>query len=793
MGEIIYEVQTMRNALIEMGKAILLLVTYTAIVTVARGQSVYVNPFIGATTAHNDVGGLGKTFPGAATPFGLVQVSPNTITGGDNGCGYSYEHTSIEGFAFTQMSGVGWYGDLGNFLVMPTTGPLQTFAGTLRHPECGYRSLYSKQSETASAGYYAVTLLKYGVRAEATAAPHSGMLRFAFPSGVERRIQIDLARRVGGTSVRQYVRVVDDHTIEGWMECTPDGGGWGDGGGDPNYTVYFYAEFSEPMHSHGVWSADIPADWPRHREDVESTRYQDRIAQARIIPDTPVMEGKHLGFYATFSASATQTPILLKAGISFVNIEGARSNLQADIHDWDFDAVHRHARSLWDDALQKIVVEGGSESDKRIFYTAMYHSMLDPRSITDVNGQYPGGDGTAHHATGFTKRSIFSGWDVFRSQFPLQTLINPQVVSDLINSLVSLAQQNGTRYLERWEFLNAYSGCMLGNPAVSVMANAYAEGIRSYNIDTAYAYAVNTCERFGNGDKGYTPGSISETLEYAYDDWCLSRLAAALGKKDDSAKYGRRAFNYKNTFDHTKNSFRPREANGQWAAWPAKGRLAQDYGCSESNPLQQGWFVPQDLDGMSILMGGKARTIDSLEVFFRRTPERMMWNQYYNHANEPVHHVAFLFNRLGAPWLTQYWTRAICRRAYHDNVEGLVGNDDVGQMSAWYILASIGLHPICPGDNRLEITSPVFGKATIHLDSVYANGHTFTIRAEHNSTENIYIQRAELNGKPYTRCWLDYADIAAGGELVLFMGPHPNKHWGLDQISQTNDKNAQSN
>jgi predicted alpha-1,2-mannosidase len=744
----------------------------------------YVDPFIGATTAHNDVGGLGKTFPGATTPFGLVQVSPNTITGGDNGNGYSYEHTSIEGFAFTQMSGVGWYGDLGNFLVTPTTGPLQTFAGTLQDPGKGYRSLYSKKDEQASPGYYAATLLKYHVRAEATAAPHSGILRLTFPSGTRPRIQIDLARRVGGTSVRQYVHVADDHTIEGWMQCTPDGGGWGDGGGDARYTVYFYAQFSEPMIAHGVWSADIPDGWKRHWEDVESARYQDRVAHARVIPDTSAMEGKHLGFYAGFTVG-DRRPILLKAGISFVSIEDAKANLQAEIAHWDFDAVHARARALWETALQKIIVEGGTKADKCIFYTALYHTMIDPRSFADINGRFPGGDGKPHQSNNYTKRTIFSGWDVFRSQFPLQTLINPRVVSDMINSLVTLAQENGTRYLERWEFLNAYSGCMVGNPAVSVLADAYAKGIRTFNIDTAYAYALNTCERFGNGDKGYAPGSISETLEFAYDEWCLSRLAAALGKTADSAKYARRALSYKNIYDPEKHSFRPKEANGQWTPWPAKGRLAQDYGCAESNPYQQGWFVPQDVDGLAQLMGGKEKAIADLVNFFQHTPETMMWNSYYNHANEPVHHIAFLFNRLGAPWLTQYWSRAICRRAYHDNVEGLVGNDDVGQMSAWYILASIGLYPLCPGDNRFEITSPVFNKATIHLDSAYTSGRTFTVQTVNNSPRNLYIQNATLNGKQYNRSWLDYADIAAGGTLVLYMGPQPNKHtWNIINHAQ---------
>jgi putative alpha-1,2-mannosidase len=294
----------------------------------------YINPFIGASTSAADAGiyhGLGKTFPGADTPYGMVQVSPNTMTGGDNGPGYSYEITSIEGFAFTQMSGIGWYGDLGNFLVMPTTGKMYTNSG--RYTDAvknGYRSHYLKSSEKATAGYYSAYLTDYKIKAEATAAPHSGMLRFTFPQNKQSRIQIDLARRVGGTSTSQYVKMVNDHTIEGWMKCTPDGGGWGDGAGHADYTVYFYAEFSKPIKNYGVWSADIPDDWARNREAVESDKYQNAIAHATILKGTGEKEGRHLGFYTEFATHANEQ-VLLKAGISFVDIAGAKSNLQVEI------------------------------------------------------------------------------------------------------------------------------------------------------------------------------------------------------------------------------------------------------------------------------------------------------------------------------------------------------------------------------------------------------------------------------------------------------------------------------
>jgi len=744
----------------------------------------YVNPFIGASTSEKAAGtyhGLGKTFPGATTPYGMVQVSPNTITGGDNGSGYSDEHTSIEGFAFTQMSGVGWYGDLGNLLVMPVTGKLQTSAGKQEHPESGYRSAYDKASEQASAGYYSVMLTESNIKAEATAARRSGMLRFTFPQNKQSRIQIDLARRVGGTSTLQYIKVVNDHTIQGWMRCRPEGGGWGNGDGKADYNVYFYAEFSKPLKKYGIWSADIPDDWKRKLEDVTSDKYQQRISEAEVLDMAKEKEGKHLGFFTEFE-TAKNEQVIFKSGISFVSIAGAKNNLQTDIKGWDFDQVKSAARILWNKSLSKIKVEGGTEDEKKVFYTAMYHTQIDPRTFQDADGNYAGGDGHVHQAKGFTKRTIFSGWDVFRSQMPLQTVINPGLVSDMLSSLITLAGEKKMDYLERWEFLNAYSGCMIGNPAVSVMADAYAKGIRNFDLDKGYQLAVNSVEKFGNGEKGYSyqQVGISTTLEYAYFEWCLSELAKARGKTADQQKYLSRSKSYKNIWDAEKGWFRPKKEDGSWEPWPKEGRLTQWYGSMEANPYQQGWFVPQDIDGMTELMGGREKTLADLSNFFDKVPESMMWNDYYNHANEPVHHVPFLFNRLGAPWLTQKWTRAICSKAYRNSVIGLVGNEDVGQMSAWYVLAASGFHPITPGSTRYELTSPVFNKVEIELDPAYYKGRKFTIAAANNSPENIYIQSARLNGKTYNKSYIDHKDITAGGRLELQMGNLPNKNWGVN-------------
>lgn len=743
--------------------------------------SSYVNPFVGASTNTELAGashGLGKTFPGATAPFGMVQVSPNTITGGDNGPGYSYEHTTIEGFAFTQMSGIGWYGDLGNFLVMPTIGDLHTFAGTEDKPEEGYRSRYDKSTEKASAGYYSVFLSDYKIQAEATALPHSGMLRFTFPESKEARIQVDLARRVGGTSTLQSVEVVDDHTIKGWMQCTPDGGGWGNGDGKADYTVYFYAQFSKPFSGHGVWSADIPDDWGRKREDVCSERYREAIRQAAIHLSVSAFEGKHLGFYANFETKPDEV-ILLKSGISYTSLKNAEENLAAEMKDFDFDRTHAECVRLWNDELAKVSVEGGTDEEKRVFYTALYHTLIDPRLCSDINGEYTGADKKIHQTGKFRKRTIFSGWDVFRSQMPLQTIINPEMVNDLVNSLVEIADQSGNEYLERWELLNAYSGCMVGNPAISVLCDAYRKGIRDYDVEKAYRYALNTSRRFSNNDDGYTPGNISCTLEYDYTDWCMARLAEWLGKEGDRAHFDRRALSYATIFDPESGWFRPRNEKGVFSSLPEKGRLQEGYGCVESNPYQQGWFVPHDVEGMIRLMGGREKVLADLTDMFEKTPGDYLWNDYYNHANEPVHHVPFLFNRLGMPSLTQKWTRDICRNAYHDKVTGLVGNEDVGQMSAWYVLAAAGIHPICPGDGRYEITSPVFDRVEFRLDPAYAAGGSFVIEARDNSPENIYIQSATLNGKKYDKCYLTHDDLAAGGTLVLQMGAKPSD-WGKD-------------
>lgn len=738
----------------------------------------YVNPFVGASTTlgigPNGVSHeSGKTFPGATTPWGMVQVSPNTVSGGDNGPGYSYEHKTVEGFAFTQMSGIGWFGDLGNFLVMPTVGKMYTVAGKENGSVKGWRSAFDKETETAGAGYYSAFLTDYGIKVEATAAPHSGMLRFTFPESDSSRVQIDLARRVGGTAEKEWIEVVDDRTIRGWMHCTPECGGWGNGSGHADYTVYFYARLSRPMEKYGFWSADIPSDWKRKNGEVNSVWYQEQVARASILTGIDSLSGKHIGFFAEYPTKKDEQ-ICLQAGISFVDLDGAKANFDAEMSGRSFEKIRDDAKALWNDAFDKIEIETDDEEAKAVFYTALYHTMIDPRIFSDVDGRYVGGDGLVKTSSGkFAKRTIFSGWDVFRSQMPLLSLLYPDVVNDLINSLVTLAEESGNEYLSKWEIVNAYSGCMLGNPAICVIADAYSKGIRSYDVEKAYRYCVNTSARSTDPALGYAPEDISRTLEYAYGDWCLAQLAGMTGHAEDSVFFAGKSQFYKNTFDPEKGWFRPRKEDGTWEEWPERGIMEPSYGCVECNPFQQGWFVPHDVDGLVGLLGGRDSTLAKLDRFFKDTPEDFHWNEYYNHSNEPVHWVPFLYNRLGVPYKTQYWTKKVCTNAYFNDVFGLCGNEDCGQMSAWYVLSAIGIHPANPADGTYEVTSPVFDRAVISLDPKYSSGRKFTIIAHDNCAENLYIKRAELNGKVLDKMQITYDDIQSGSKLELWMSPEP--------------------
>jgi predicted alpha-1,2-mannosidase len=753
----------------------------------SRQSADFVNPLIGASTSREL--GEGKTFPGPTTPFGLVQLSPDTITGGDNAPGYSYEHSTIEGFSFTHMSGVGWYGDFGNLLTMPTTGPLHFASGRPQHSDEGWRSPFRHSTEIARAGYYAVTLDRYNIRTELSAAPHAGILRFTFPHSAASSILVDLSRRIGGTSTHQFVKVVDDNAIEGRVHCTPQDGGWGNGDGHVEYTLHFRTEFSVPLREFGVVSIDLPEGRLQGPSGLVSDYFvtddfYNRVKNPSVRRHFAEQEGRHLLFYTQFPTGQNQQ-VLTKTGISFVSMEGARRNLREDIPDWNFEQVRRRARTLWNTALSSITIDSATETQRTIFNTGLYHAMLDPRSVADADGQYMGADKKASSSSAYTYRTIFSGWDVFRAEFPLMTILRPDVINDQISTLLDLAERSGRGYLERWEIMNAYSGCMDGDPAISVILDAYAKGIRNFDTEKAYAACRQTAAGTGTETNrpdndfylanGYVPEQVSWTLDNTYYDWCVGRLAEYLGKNEDAKLFRARSRNYRNIYDSGVGFMRAKDRGGQRLEW--HGETAFGQGCTESNPLQQSWFVPHDIYGLIDLMG-RERFAATLENMFDKTPATFGWNSYYNHSNEPVHHVPYLFVYAGQPWLTQKWVRRILEQAYHAGVNGICGNDDVGQMSAWYVLSALGFYPVCPGDNVYVLGSPLFGKAVIRLDAKWHRGATFTIVSRGNSSTNCYVQSARLNGKTIERAWITHSEITSGGTLEFVMGPRPNFKWG---------------
>ncbi|WP_052489234.1 GH92 family glycosyl hydrolase [Streptomyces sp. 150FB] len=720
--------------------------------TVRRATAVdFMNPLTGALTTSPDTA-CGKTFPGAVIPFGLVQLSPDTVSGGDNGSGYSADMTTIEGFSFLHLGGIGCYGDLGNLQVMPETGALVTDRDSAKSP-------FDKSSEVAEAGYYSVELDRYKVKAELTAAERAGMLRFTFHEAGTGRLKVDLARRIGfdgSHTVTQKLKLVDSTTVEGSMSADRSGGGWICGNG-PTYTVYFSMKFQQPIKTLGTWDGD----------KVSTTLTEQNSASDSA------------GFFVEFPVQAGQQ-VLTKAGISFTSVEGARGNLADSISGWDFGAVETKARGAWSAVAAKVEATGGTDKQREIFYSALYHTMIDPRISSDADGASRFGNGPIRH-DGFTQRTVFSGWDVFRAQFPLLSIVDEQVISDQINTLVALTDSGAVKGLARWELLGTDTDTMVGDPAVNVISEAYLKGIRGFDVEKAYGYcrdvAMGPAERSNRNDfqnwtkLGYcVDTSLSKTLENSYSDFALARFAEAAGHGADSTALDKTSQNYRNIFNKDVGWFRGRNADGSW--------MGDQDGCVESNPEQQGWFVPHDVEGLVELLGGRDNFNTRLNDIFEQTPpaDMMKWNEKYNHSNEPVHQMAFMFVHTGAPWLTQKWSRYICENAYSTGPAGLAGNDDCGQMSAWYVMAASGFYPVSPASTVYALGSPLFPEVTYST----SRGTRFTVEALGNSDTNIYVQSAKLNGKTLRRAWITHQEIIAGGKLTLVMGPNPNKSWGSD-------------
>lgn len=671
-----------------------------------------VDPMVGTVTypesglrGQEGVHGFGKTFPGATTPFGLVQLSPDTITGGDNGSGYSYTHNTIEGFSFTHMSGVGYYGEFGNIQVMPSDLP---------------KSGFSHSEEVARAGYYRVRLADAGVVAEATAARRSGMLRFAYERDGEGVVRIDLARRIGELSrVKRFgwqrFETVAPDAFAGEIVCDHRDGGWGRGEGGVDYRIFFSGRISR-----------TPA--------TVSLSGGTSNCVARM--SFPVKAGER---------------VTIHLALSFDNPPEVPQDL-------DFDAMRNAAREAWSSEFDVISVDGGSAEQRQIFATALYHAFLDPREIGsgELNGH------------SFVRRTVFSGWDVYRSAFPLYTLLRPDVVSDTVNSMMETVVSGKRDTLPRWDIFGCPSGCMVGQPVISVMADAWEKGIRGFDGRLALKLSMSALAKEGNDRRlGYTPGQLSETLEFSYADWCCGRLAEMLGEREIAARYFAAAQAHTNCWSSEVAWMRARTKDGGWLPW--QGREVDGQGCVEANPWQQGWFVPHDPEGLVRLMGGRKKFTAELERFFAEVPSDFRWNPAYNHPNEPCHVVPFLWAYSERPDEVSKWTRRIMAGAYGTGPFGLCGNDDCGQMSAWYVLSAIGIHPICPGDGRWYLTAPLFRETVIRLNQSYYDGRTFTIRVIGGYSSECRIRKVRLNGVLLDRLWIMTREITAGGTLELEM------------------------
>jgi predicted alpha-1,2-mannosidase len=708
-----------------------------------RELTSYVDPFIGT-------GGHGHTYPGATMPFGMVQLSPDTrLTGWDGVSGYHYSDKLIYGFSHTHLSGTG-IADYCDILLMPTLAEAFQNGAVGSQTGPSYVAGFSHQNETARPGYYSVKLDNQ-IRVELTATERVGLHRYTYPQDAESGyVTLDLAHR--DRVLESYLRVVDSTHIEGYRRSSS----WA-----KDQLVFFIAEFSEPFRSV-------------------------RIAKDGRVSDTTTVRGTNLKASFSFLTRDRHT-VLVKLAISAVSLDGARKNLKAEVDQWDFDKVRADANRAWNAELHKIQVSGGPESQLKTFYTALYHAMLAPNLFMDVDGQYRGRDFQNHTAKGFRNYTVFSIWDTFRAAHPLYTIIDQKRTADFINTFLAQYKEGGR--LPVWELAANETDTMIGYHAVSVIADATAKGIDGFDRQLAFAAMKHSAElkHFGQGsyiEHGYVDmedekESVSRTLEYAYDDWCIAQMARMLGRPDDYQRYLRRAQSYQNLFDPESGFMRPR-SNAAWLA-PFDPREVS-FSFTEANSWQYTFFAPQDISGLIELMGGKTRFASKLDGLFSAESKTTGREQaditglmgQYAHGNEPSHHVAYLYDYVNQPWKTQHRARQIMDQFYQPEPDGLVGNEDCGQMSAWYVLSAAGFYPVTPGAPIYAIGSPLFPEARFNLE----NGKSFTIKAHGVSTRNFYIQSAKLNGRPYSKSFITHSALMAGGEMVFEMGPRPNPKWG---------------
>ena len=687
----------------------------------------YVDPFIGT-------GGHGHTFPGAASPFGMVQLSPDSRLDGWDGCaGYHYSDEYIYGFSHTHLSGTG-VSDYADILLMPTTKSLILSNGS--NGETGYKSKFNHDNETASPGYYQVFLDDHNVNVELTVSSRAGFHKYTFPENEAAFVVLDLDHRDKETAY--FIEVIDSVTVKGFRHSNQ----WAS-----DQRIYFFAEFSAPFKS--------------------TTFNKDSL-----------VVGMEFG--------TLQHPLLVKVGISAVDMQGAQQNVQQEIPHWDFELIKSIVQNKWEQALSKIKVFGRSNDNKSIFYTALYHSMLNPNLYIDVDGRYRGMDMNVHKDSVDQHYTIFSLWDTFRATHPLFTLIEQKRTNSFIRTLLRQYQHGGK--LPIWELAANYTNCMIGYHAIPVIVDAYVKGIRDYDVDLALEAMVHSAKLDDGGlkfykEKGFIsasdePESVSKTLEYSYDDWCIAVMADSLNQEDLAQDFYKRGQYYKNLYDPSTSFFRAK-VNNNWFGPFVPEEVNFNY--TEANAWQYSMFAPQDINGHIALMGGPSKFEQHLDSLFEvdsKTTGRQQADitgliGQYAHGNEPSHHMAYLYNYVGKAYKTQQRVRQIMQEQYTVLPDGLSGNEDCGQMSSWYVLSAMGFYSVTPGLDYYTLGTPLFDQINLKLE----NGKTFVIKSEKLTDDNFYVQSVLLNGKSYNNSYILHSDIMNGGELVFKMGPKPSS-WG---------------
>jgi len=736
-----------------------------------------VDPFIGT-------GGEGHTFPGAVAPFGMVQLSPDTDTGCKirecygHAAGYRHDDPTIQGFSYTHFSGAG-HSDLGDFLIMPAAGDnVLLEPGDPKQPGSGYRSRFDHASETAQPGYYAVTLADAKIRAEMTAGTRIGVHRYAFPAGTPAHLVFDLRSSLynyPGKTLWSSIRIRPDGTITGMRETR----GWA-----PARKLFFAIRPSAPLTGHAFLDRE---------EKVEYRGFQ---GPGRGREDLDQLAGRAL--VARLDFGTLDKPLELKVALSSVDEDGAIANL--DSEPGNFDAVRAATRTAWEQALGAIQIEGPAPT-KQMVSTALYHALMAPSVFSDADGRYRGPDDQVHKAEGFTFHSTFSLWDTFRAEHPLLLLVQPERRNaDFVNSLLASQQASPFGILPVWQFHGRETWTMIGYHAVPVIADAYLKGVRGFDANAALDAMVKsaTYGAYGGLDQymklGYAPidkepEAASKTVEYAYDDWTIARMARAVGKDDVATTFAKRAGNWRNSFDAKTGFLRARKADGSFRVPfdPTAINYGSDY--TEGNAWQYSWFVPHDQAAMFALLGGDKAAVKKLDAMFDFDNSKLDYSHaediagligQYIHGNEPSHHVAYLYSFAGQPWRTQERLKQIVESQYKTGPEGLSGNDDLGQMSSWLVFTALGFYPVAPGSNQYVIGRPFLDRATLNLP----NGKRFTVLADGLSAANNYVGKVTLNGKPLDRSYLTHDEIVAGGELRFTMQAKPNMRWGTSRAAR---------